>query len=68
MKYFELKTEYIQLNSLLKLIGWVESGGEANCAISEGQVMCNGTIETQKRKKIIKGDVIVFAGQTIGIK
>ena len=45
METFELRGEYIQLNQLLKALGWVENGGAANAAIDEGYVMVNGEIK-----------------------
>ncbi|NTW23082.1 MAG: RNA-binding S4 domain-containing protein [Lentimicrobium sp.] len=60
--------EFIQLNQLLKLLGLVESGGEANQCITEGLVKVNDTIELQKRKKLRPGDIVDFEGETILIK
>ena len=59
--------EYIQLNQLLKLLNLVESGGEANQVITDGEVLVNNQTETQKRKKLRAGDSVSFAGQTIEI-
>ena len=59
--------EYIQLNQLLKLLGLVETGGEANQRILDGQVCVNSTIEYQKRKKLRPGDEILFNNQKIQI-
>ena len=39
------------------------SGGEAKLVIGDGQVLVNGAIETQRRKKIIHGDIIEFRGE-----
>ena len=61
MEYFELiNQEYIELNKLLKLMTWVPSGGEANMVITFGMVTWNGHVETQKRKKVRKGDIVRF--------
>lgn len=60
--------EYIQLNQLLKLLGLVESGGEANQRIVDGEVIVNKEIEYQKRKKLRPGDVVVFQRKSIVIK
>lgn len=61
------KHEYIELNKLLKILNLVESGGQGNMMITEGHVTLNGTLETRKRKKLFKGDVIVFMGQNVKI-
>ena len=52
------KAEYIQLNSLLKLMDIAESGGQANQIILDGEVTLNGELVLAKRKKIVKGDTI----------
>jgi ribosome-associated protein len=62
-----LKTP-IELCGLLKLENLVQSGGEAKAMIAQGLVRVNGEIETRKRKKLIAGDVIEFAGEKIQIK
>ena len=66
MENFKLENqEYIQLNQLLKVTGLVGTGGEAMIRISEGEVFLNGTIETQKRKKIRVGDKVKYLENTI---
>jgi ribosome-associated protein len=60
--------EYIQLNQLLKLLGLVETGGEANQRIVDGEVNVNGLIEYQKRKKLRPGDAVLFGKHKIVIK
>ena len=56
----ELEQQPIELYKLLKIANLVSGGGEAKVAISEGYVLLNGDVETQKRKKIYSGDVIQF--------
>lgn len=66
---FELeKHEFIELNKLLKLLGWAESGGEANNLITDGLVKVNGEMELRKRKKLIAGDVVSFENQSVIVK
>lgn len=60
--------EFIQLNQLLKLLGLVDTGGEANQCITGRLVMVNGAIELQKRKKLRPGDIVTFEGEKILIK
>ncbi|HHB52202.1 MAG TPA: RNA-binding S4 domain-containing protein [Saprospiraceae bacterium] len=57
--------EYIELNRLLKLLGMVESGGQANMFITEGQVKVNSEVEYRKRKKLRSGDQVQFMEQLI---
>ena len=60
METFELRGEYIQLNQLLKALGWAENGGAANTVIDEGYVTVNGELEVRKRNKIYRGMVVEF--------
>ena len=58
----------VELYKILKFEALVASGGEAKMVINSGLIQVNGTIETQKRKKIVDGDSIEFSGQTFLIK
>jgi len=65
---FQLENnEYIELNRLLKLLGLVESGGQANMLITEGQVIVNGNVELRKRNKLRRGDTVQFMDQVVTI-
>ena len=68
MREIEISKEPIELFKLLKFEGLVGSGGEAKHVIAEGLVLLNGQVETQKRKKIVSGDIVEFAGEKICIK
>ncbi len=52
--------DYIQLNQLLKLLGLVDTGGEANLRIDGGEVKVNDVTETRRRKKLIQGDRVGY--------
>ncbi len=69
MKTFELKPnqEYIELNKLLKLLGLVGTGGEANMRIVDGEVMVNGEQDTRKRRKLRSGDKVEFGGEEVEV-
>jgi ribosome-associated protein len=64
----EIRADPIELTQLLKFAGLFESGGEAKHAINNGAVTVNGAVETAARKKILHGDVISCAGQTLVVK
>jgi len=68
MKDVELLKEPVELYKILKFEGMVASGGEAKNAIADGQVTVNGAIETQKRKKIVSGDIIEFGVEKIRLQ
>jgi ribosome-associated protein len=55
----------IELCQFLKFGGLAESGGAAKGAIASGKVRVNGTVETQKRKKLVAGDQVTLEGHTI---
>ena len=68
MRVVEVTKEPLELYKILKFEGIVASGGEAKQVIADGQVLVNGNVETQKRKKIVSGDVINFGEEAIQIK
>lgn len=63
-----INKEPVELYKILKFQGWLASGGESKNAIADGRVKVNGTVETQKRKKIVAGDVIEFEGARYAVK
>ena len=68
MESFKIKGEYIQLNQLIKAIGWCENGAQANNFIDNGLVKVNGVIEHRKRNKLIIGSKIEFNNQFVIIE
>jgi len=64
---FALDKEFIELNKLLKILSLVESGGQANSIISDGYVKYNGVVDTRKRLKLRKGDLVEFNDTQIRI-
>ena len=57
-KVVSLNTEFIKLDSLLKLIGEASTGGQAKIMIQNGDIYVNNTVCLQRGKKIKNGDVI----------
>lgn len=64
----EITTEFIKLESFLKLANAVESGGMAKTVIQEGDVLVNGEACTMRGKKLRDGDTVRFNGQTYQVK
>ncbi len=64
---FKLEGEYIPLIQLLKACNLVQTGGEAQIVVSQGDVLVNGETEYRKRLKVKIGDVIEFEGQKIKV-
>lgn len=63
-----LNQEPVELYKILKFEGLVGSGGEARKCIADGMVLLNGVVETQKRKKIVSGDLIEFGDEKLSIQ
>lgn len=68
MRTIDLTREPVELYKILKFEGLVASGGEARRVITEGLVSVNGAVETRKRKKIVAGDRIEFAGEAFEVR
>jgi len=69
MKEFSLSGhEFIQLDSLLKVMGLCPSGGMAKSMIAQGHVRVDGNVELRKRCKIRKGQVIEYEGNKTVVK
>lgn len=64
VKSIQLKPglEFIALCDLMKIAEMTDSGGAAKHLIAEGRVLVDGVVETRKRCKIRKGQVIEFQG------
>lgn len=67
MEKILIHTEFIKLDSLLKLAGLVETGGEAKLLIQNGQVEVNGEVCTMRGKKLLPGDSVTLDGRTVAI-
>ena len=67
MEKILIHTEFIKLDSLLKLAGLVETGGEAKLLIQNGQVQVNGEACTMRGKKLRAGDTVTLDGRTVAI-
>ncbi|WP_221800357.1 RNA-binding S4 domain-containing protein [Oceanobacter mangrovi] len=58
-----INREPVELYKILKFENIASSGGEAKIMIENGEVLLNGELETQKRKKIMNGDVLEIFGE-----
>ena len=59
-----IHTEFIKLESALKLVNAVPSGGQAKTLIQEGEAKVNGEVCTMRGKKLYPGDKFSFNGDT----
>ena len=68
MYKIKLREDHIKLGQALKAAGLVESGVDAKFVIQDGLVKVNGSIETQRGKKLVAGDKVSFDGEEILIE
>ena len=64
----KIETEFIKLQDLLKFAGAVETGGEAQLLIQNGEVKVNGEVCTMRGKKLCPGDRAELDGQTFVVE
>ena len=57
-------TEFIKLESAMKLANILPTGGAAKAEIQEGYVLVNGEVCTMRGKKLYPGDKFTYEGQT----
>ena len=57
-------TEFIKLESAMKLANILPSGGTAKLEIQDGNVLVNGEVCTMRGKKLYPGDKFTFDGIT----
>ena len=58
----KITTEFIKLDSFLKLAAAVSTGGHAKMVITGGEVKVNGAVCLQRGKKLYEGDTVEFEG------
>jgi len=64
----KLDTEYLKLDSFLKAVNAVTSGGEAKLLIADGQVKVNGEVETRRGRKLYPGDKVAIGARTFAVE
>lgn len=67
MREIKITTEFIRLDSLLKLANMVNSGGEAKMLIQDGFVKVNNEICLQRGKKLRTNDLVEFDNELIKV-
>ena len=55
---FRLNRDFVQLNQLLKLTGFADSGGAGKALVAGGGVSVDGGVELRKTCKIRVGQVV----------
>ena len=59
-----ISTEFIKLESAMKLANIMPSGGTAKMVIQDGLVLVNNEVCTMRGKKLYPGDSFTFNGDT----
>lgn len=67
MTEFKLEGDYIPMIQLLKALNLVQTGGEAQIVVEDGEVKYNGQVDYRKRLKVKQGDVVEFRGTNIKV-
>ncbi|MBU3158986.1 RNA-binding S4 domain-containing protein [Clostridium frigoris] len=67
MNEIQVDTGIIKLDAFLKWAGIASQGSEAKFYIKNEEVKLNGVIETQRGKKLVKGDIIEFNNESYKI-
>ena len=62
-----ITSEFIKLESAMKLANIMPTGGSAKAEIQEGYVTVNGEVCTMRGKKLYDGDKFSFEGDTFVI-
>ena len=58
----KITTDFIKLDSFLKLASAVSTGGHAKMVITGGEVKVNGQVCLMRGKKLYKDDLVEFEG------
>jgi ribosome-associated protein len=64
---FRLEGDYVELNLLLKLAGFANSGGEGKRHVANGEVMVDGVVELRKTHKVRAGQLVKFGDNEISV-
>ena len=67
MEEVEVGDGGIRLGQLLKLVGLVDTGGEAKYALAEGDVTVNGAVERRRGLQLRVGDVVACRGEEVRV-
>ena len=59
----DTSTKYIELNTLLRIMGIPGTGGKIKLIIRSGSVKVNGEIETRNKRKLKAGDIVEYLGK-----
>jgi ribosome-associated protein len=64
----KIDTDYIKLDSFLKAVNLVSSGGEAKLLISDGGIRVNGEVELRRGRKLYPGDRVETGSRSFAVE
>jgi len=67
MNEIQVDTGIIKLDAFLKWAGIASLGSEAKFYIQNEEIKVNGEIQTQRGKKLVKGDIVEFNNESYKI-
>lgn len=65
---FDLTSEFVEVNQLLKLVGLVDSGGAGKNMVASGAVSVDGKQELRKTAKIRSGQTVSVGDLQIRVR
>ena len=65
MEEIEVGPTGIRLGQLLKLVGAVDTGGQARSLLDDGAVAVNGHAESRRGRQLSPGDVVTVHGREL---
>jgi len=65
---FDLTSEFVEVNQLLKLVGLVDSGGAGKNMVASGVVSVDGRQELRKTAKIRSGQTVSVGDIRISVQ
>lgn len=65
---FDLTSEFVELNQLVKLVGLVDSGGAGKNMVASGVVSVDGKQELRKTAKIRSGQTVTVGDVQIRVQ
>jgi ribosome-associated protein len=68
VRELKISSEFIKLDSALKLADIAQTGGHAKILVQNGEIRVNGEVCTQRGKKLRPGDRLEFGRQIFVLK
>ena len=66
-KNIKIDTDFIRLDSLLKLSGIAQTGGHAKILVQSGEVCVNGEVCLMRGKKIRENDIVTCGDESVKV-